>query len=346
MEGIAGLASRAPLGLLPVLLFLVTLVYLDSYKLVRLRAILQMIVAGAGAAAVSYLVNGSLLGASGMDPATVTRYLAPFIEEVLKALPIMILLRMGKVGFLVDAAIIGFATGTGFALVENLYYLWALPESSLGLWVVRGFGTALMHGGTTAILAITTKLFSESRESAGLAVAIPGFLLAFGIHSFFNHFLFSPIVSAALIILILPPLLFFVFVQSERFLQHWLGTGFDLDAELLETIHSGEFAVSRPGRYLQSLRDRFDGATVADMLCYMRLHSELALRAKGILLMRENGFPVKRDAAIDDSLAELRFLKKSMGRTGELALAPILRSSSRDVWQLGLLEKGAVDSTQ
>lgn len=340
MDGIAGLALRVPLGLIPVCVFLVSLVYLDSYKLVRLRHILQLIGAGVMAAILSYFANRFVAEQTGIDPVLMTRFVAPLIEEILKALPILILLRMGRVGFLVDAAIFGFAAGTGFALVENLYYLWALPDSPAGLWVVRGFGTAVMHGGTTAILAITSRLFSERRESGGLGTMIPGFLLAWGIHSFFNHFLFSPLVSAVLVILVLPPMLLFVFEQSERSLRAWLGTGFDLDAEFLETVHSGAFERSRAGRYLQSLREHFDGATVADMLCYLRLFSELSLRAKGILLMRENGFTARRDAHIDDSLAELRYLEKTIGKTGALALAPIMRASKEDVWQLRLLEGG------
>jgi len=39
---------------------------------------------------------------------------------------------------------------------------------------------------------------------------------------------------------------------------------------------------------------------VADLLCYLRLHTELALRAKGILMMRESGFEATIDEATQD----------------------------------------------
>ena len=73
------------------------------------------------------------------------------------------------------------------------------------------------------------------------------------------------------------------------------------------------------------------------MLCLLRLHAELALRAKGILMLRESGFPVKREPEIDEKLAELEYLTKSIGKTGELSIAPVLHSSSADVWQLKML---------
>ncbi|HSU78672.1 MAG TPA: PrsW family glutamic-type intramembrane protease, partial [Burkholderiales bacterium] len=143
---------RPALALLPVAAFLAVLVLLDSYKLVRLRAVVAVVLAGMLVAGVAYALNGALL--AHIDFRTYTRYVAPPIEEALKALVIAALIRAHRVGFLVDAAILGFAVGTGFAMVENLDYLAQSPGSALGTWVVRGFGTALMHGGAAASFAV------------------------------------------------------------------------------------------------------------------------------------------------------------------------------------------------
>jgi len=125
-----------------------------------------------------------------------------------------------------------------------------------------------------------------------------------------------------------------VFAQSERYVRQWVGTGFDLDVALLKAMDSGEFAESGAGQYLQSLRNHFDGAVLADMLCYLRLQSELSLRVKGLMMLRESGFPVKKDVEVHEKLTELRYLRGSIGKVGELALSPLLR----DVWQLHMLE--------
>ena len=317
------------LGFLPVALFLLSLLYLDSYKLVRLRTLLELIVVGIVVAAVSLLINHWLLRI-GMPRRTLTRYAAPAIEELLKAIPILWMIRTRRIGFLIDAAICGFAVGAGFALAENLYFFSTLTNAPPALWVVRGFGTAVMHGGTTAIFAIVGK----SRKASF------GLLIAFILHSLFNHFILSPAMSTLVIVLILPPLLVIVFGQSEKLLHEWIGTGFDLDSELLEVMNSGRFAESRAGQYLQSLRDHFDGSVLADMLCYLRLQTELSLRVKGVLMMRENGFPVKKDAEVGEKLSELRYLKESIGKTGELALAPLLHRTPQDLWALQMLQQG------
>ena len=330
--------SHLALALLPVCLFLLSLLYLDSYKLVRPQMIAQLVIIGCVVAAISLFINW-ILETHGVDRRLLLRFGAPAVEEILKGLPLLFLIRSKRIGFLIDAAIFGFAIGTGFALVENFYYLSTLLHASPALWVVRGFGTAVMHGGTTAILAMTTVALSERKHSDSLWLFVPGLLMAFAIHSLFNHFVVSPVASAIVIVLLFPPILVLVFSQSERYLQSWLGSGFDLDSELLRVIGSGEFGQSPAGEYLQSLRDHFDGAVLADMLCYLRMHSELSLRAKGVLMLHENGFPVKKDPDIAEKLAELRYLEKSIGKTGELAIAPIMNRSSHDIWQLRMLEE-------
>ena len=151
------LAVHALLGLLPVLCFLAALVYLDSYKLVSIRWVLGVIAAGGAAALLSYPINVTLLDFFAMEFTSYTRYVSPFIEEALKGLIIVIMLRNNRVGFLVDAAIFGFAVGAGFSILENLYYLKLLPDTVLGTWIVRGFGTAVMHGGATAMFAVMAR---------------------------------------------------------------------------------------------------------------------------------------------------------------------------------------------
>lgn len=333
------LAVKLLVGVAPVSLFLVTLVYLDSYKLVKFRRILGVVVVGSVVALVCYALNRLLLEAAGVPRELLTGFLAPVIEECCKAALIVVMIRARRIGFLADAAIQGFAIGTGFALLENLYYLAALPDSAVVLWLIRGFGTAIMHGGTTALFAIISKGLTQSLDRPKLRSFLPGLALAIVIHALFNRFLLSPLLSTLLVLVVLPYLLTFFFARSERRLQAWLGSGFDMDNEVLRLINSGQFTTSPIGLYLKSLRQFYPGEVLADMLCYLRLHTELSLRAKGILMMRESGLPVKPDPTIREKLDELAYLRNAIGRTAMLSLTPILRSSEQDLWQLQVLEE-------
>ncbi|MDZ7291758.1 MAG: PrsW family intramembrane metalloprotease [candidate division KSB1 bacterium] len=326
-------------SLFPVFLFLAALVFLDSFKLVRLRAILLTIFVGCVVAAVCLLLNSWLLQRFAWEMALYSRYVAPIIEETLKAAYLVYLVKSEKIGFMVDAAIQGFALGAGFALVENVYYLQTLQDANLFLWVVRGFGTAIMHGGTTAVVGIIAKGLSERHASERVRFFLPGLGLAVFIHSVFNHFLLPPVISTVSLLMALPLIIIVAFTQSEQATRHWLGAGFDTDMELMELITTGNFSESKIGLYLQSLKTHFPPEVVADMLCLLRIHVELAMRAKGILLMRGTGFRIATDPEIKEKFEELKYLEKSIGKTGQLAIAPFLHTSSRDLWQLYMLGK-------
>lgn len=325
-------------SLLPVFLFLVALVFLDSYKLVKLHEVVGTIIFGALAAVVALFVNTFIAGYVPRGLHILPRYVAPVTEEILKSVFIVFLIRSGRVGFMVDAAIHGFATGAGFAFMENTYYLQTVgAEASLVVWLVRGFGTAVMHGGTAAIMAIVIKNFHDREAGPRLWHPVPGVFAAMVIHSAFNHFPFPPHVMTAILLLVLPALMVLVFRSSEKSTREWLGVGFDTDATLLDAIDTGAVSETKVGQYLQSLREKFPGELVADMLCMLRIHLELSIRAKGILLMREHGFTSQEEPEIRDKFAELEYLEKSIGKTGMLAIKPFLHTTSRDLWQLHVI---------
>lgn len=332
------LASLAA-GFLPVLLLLAGLRVMDRYQLVPRRTLLECLAAGGLAAGIAFVANGLLLGAAHVDRALLSHAFAPLLEEALKAAFIAWLIRSERVGFMVDAAICGFAIGTGFGLIENLYYAGALRDLSLPLWLARGLGTAVMHGSTTAMFAIVSKDLAERGRSAGLARLVPGFLLAVAVHALFNLLSLSTLLKAAVLLGTLPLLLLVVFERSERATRDWLGTGLDGDVEALEQILDGEVAGTRVGHYLESLRQHFPGAVVADLLCLLRIHLELSLRAKGMLIARAAGVVVAPDESVRANLEELRYLERAIGPAGLLAILPLRRTSSRDLWQVLLLSR-------
>ncbi len=326
------------LGLVPVLFFLAGLVALDTFRLIKFQAVATAIGVGCAAALAAYLVNIAALSALDISVTAYSRYAGPVLEEALKGIFIVYLIRVSKIGFLVDAAILGFSVGAGFALVENIYYLRTLSDAHLLVWIVRGLGTAVMHGGTTAIFAIISKALTDKHEKGSAHLFIPGLAIAVIVHSVYNHFLLPPVYMTVSIMVLLPPLIVAVYYRSERTTREWLGIGLDEDVELLRMIDAGSIDRTRIGQYLQTMLHTFPGLIVGDMLCYLRIYLELSVRAKGILIMQETGFRPKADPEVDRKFEELKYLEKSIGRTGKLALLPLLRIRNRDLWQLHMLK--------
>ncbi len=324
-------------ALLPVLAFLGLLVVFDSFKLIPAAMLGRALAAGAVGALLSTPVHAVFTRLLHVSEPSIVLYVAPVTEETLKALFFVYALKRRRVGFLVDAAIVGFAIGTGFAVVENIEYLATLTDRRLWLWVVRGFGTATLHALTTTVVAIAGKSLSDRFPERGLWVILPGLVAAMVLHSAFNHALVSPVLAAAILVLVLPLVVLFVFHRSEKKTREWVGDGLDLDVELLALVRSPVFGATRFGRYLEELRERFPGPVVADMFCLLQLDLELAIRAKGLLMAREAGIELPPDENLRSQLAEREYLEHAIGQTGMLALRPLQVTSDRDNWHQYLL---------
>jgi hypothetical protein len=238
---------------------------------------------------------------------------------------------------MIDGAVIGFGVGAGFACVENAVALHLIENTNPLVWAIRGFGTAVMHGGTTCLFGILAHKSFEGRKETVFGY-VPALLPAVAAHSVFNHFFLNPVVMTVLQLFALPLFIALVFVRSERGLRNWLETGMDGDVDLLESIMRGDVSETKIGRYFHEIRDRFAPECLADMLCYMRIHLELAVQAKGALLMKGAGFRVESDEDTRKQLQELKYLEKSIGPTGKRALAPLLPMTSRDLWQIHFIK--------
>jgi hypothetical protein len=53
--------------------------------------------------------------------------------------------------------------------------------------------------------------------------------------------------------------------------------------------------------------------------------------------MRQSGFDVPPDPAVQEKFTELHALTKNIGQTGRLALLPFIHTSDRELWQLHML---------
>jgi len=195
----------------------------------------------------------------------------------------------------------------------------------------------VLHGSTTGVVGIVAKALADRHGARRGWVALPGLALAIAVHSAYNHLALNPLVSTALVLLVAPLTILVAFELSERSTRGWVGHGLDRDADLLELIHTGAIVHTPAGEYLASLRSRFPGPTLADMLCLLEIRLELALRVKGLLLAREAGIEIPSDPQVLANLRELRFLERSIGATGRLAMRPLL-PEGRERWQIQLLE--------
>lgn len=172
------------------LLFLYLIRTLDLYGTGSPRAILFSFTWGA----LSVVLASTLyrLSPYRLDAAPLAPYAAPLLEETLKALILLYLVRRPNFTYFVDGAIYGFAVGIGFAVFENYLYILQNLDAGLGTALGRVLSTNLMHASAGAIVGIALGLSRFQRFSGRLFHLLSGLLLAFLLHAAFNRLVTEP----------------------------------------------------------------------------------------------------------------------------------------------------------
>ena len=161
-------------------------------------------------------VNGLLARELGMSKHEITVLVTPITEEFFKALPILYfaIIMSDKMEHLFTASM---ATGIGFAVLENAYYLLTFPNFSMLNAVIRAFGSGLMHGMCT--LLVGTGISFVKKKSKMFAVGTFGFLsTAIVYHGIYNILIQSKysIVGALFPIVTYIPFLVWRFIIKPR----------------------------------------------------------------------------------------------------------------------------------
>lgn len=340
----AGLLLKALIALAPVLLLLLLFDRLDVFNLIPLKDISKLTAAGAGLAGLTLFVSGGVLDGFPIGFSYYTRYVAPIIEETLKAAPTVALFALNRIGFKIDAAIAGFAVGAGFSVAENAWFLFAITNANVTDWLVRGFGTAVMHGAATALFAIVSHEMSEKQAEAAAAhyrfqpaLFAPGLLLAIVIHSTFNHFPDQPLAIMAVIFLLAPATLFIALTRSDAATKAWLATDAAAHQKALEDIRSGRFFESAPGRATLEAVALHTHIKRDDVLLWAELKTALILRAEELILASHGDQPERPGAPESQLFKRLDALEQQLGKTIVAALCAKLGFSRNDLYEIGRL---------
>jgi protease PrsW len=81
---------------------------------------------------------------------------------------------------------------------------------------VRGFGTAVMHGGASAGFAVVSLAILERDERHGCVALLPGFIVAVLVHAAFNRLSHQQVIATAAVMVAVPALVLLAYHHGER----------------------------------------------------------------------------------------------------------------------------------
>ena len=324
-------------ALVPVLAMVALFVWLDIFKLMSLGELIVLLIAGGAVAIIAYPISGRLIDVLPLGFSGYSRFVAPWIEESLKALAVISLFFFNRIGYKLDAVISGFAIGAGFSVVENILYLLRFPDLAPSVWMVRGLGTALMHGATCATLAAITHELAEreNREAASDYTfnplwVLPGLIVASALHTLFNQFPDQPMTAMLGALVGTPLLLMAIFYFGSNEARGWLLEESANHRAALDALEAGRFPDDASGRRIATLAARVGGTEAGHIRDYLTISMGLIVAAEEKLL----GKPVPPQAELDSAFERLDQSRQAMGRSGFAALEPLLPFSRNDLWEI------------
>jgi RsiW-degrading membrane proteinase PrsW (M82 family) len=334
-------------ALAPAPALLIVFAMLDVFRLMSIREVALLILLGAASGLAVFPIAGGLIDTLPIGFSTYSRFVAPVLEEAAKAACAVGLFVANRIGFKLDAAVSGFAVGVGFATVENILYLERFSELEFGVWLVRGVGTAVMHGGATAMFAVIGHELTEraartraSRWRFEPLRYLPGLAVATAWHVAFNQFPDRPMVAMLGSILIVPLTLLLVFRFAESESREWLAEDREAHKAHLARLEAEGFQGDEAGPIRAALERRFHGRVPPDLVDeFVLLHTRLVLRAEqylGGLAADGTALPSDDDRA---AFARLHALRRQLGKAVLAALAPSLPFTRNDMWELREFEQ-------
>ncbi len=333
------------IALVPVLLMAMLFSWLDVFKLMSKSEMLALLLIGSLVALLAWPVSGRMLDTLPIGYSFYSRFVAPWIEEALKGLAVALLFLSNRIGYKLDAIISGFAVGAGFSVVENILYLVRFSELPVSVWLVRGLGTAVMHGAATALLAALAHGFAErtlraeGRRGFNPLWLVPGYVVAGLFHLLFNQFPDYPTEVMLATLAIAPALLVGVMHFGEREAHRWLEEESQSHRLWLAQWENDGFPDDPSGQRIKALCERVSTAEAGLIRDYCRLKTQLVLIAEEELFDRDRKLEQGESERVRSLLARLGRTERDLGRAGQAALRPLLPFSRNDDWELSELRE-------
>ena len=312
-------------SVIPLLLYLLVLKSLDSFRIVHWRWLVVCMAVGCGSCLVAWAF-------SEMSAALAVPFYAPLFEEILKALVALCVMRLFRIVFFAEALCYGAAIGAGFSLVENIIYIYFSPDMMFATALFRGLGTSMLHIGCSSLFLVLWLLAKNNSWKS--VFRLWGILPCILIHALYNLHHFQPLVQMVAVVVIFLVIFLCVSNYNEKCIGKWLDQSMMYDIDLLSAIKDGTLPDTKAGQYLMSVKEQFDPYVFLDMICYVQLYLELTITAKSRMMLRESGL---LDAESEDDksqrsamLKEFNTLRGNIGKMGEIILHPIVKMTAED----------------
>lgn len=319
------------------LLFLFLVRTLDLYGTGSRRAIAVSFFWGAISVLIAFAFYSR--AAKRIDMSSAALNVAPLLEETLKAVVLLYLVRRPGFTYFVDGAIYGFAVGIGFAVFENYLYIFQNLDAGISAALGRVLSTNLMHAGAGAIVGVALGRSRFQRFSGRVLHLFGGLLLAVLLHAAFNHLVTRSGGSALLLYAIAVGLSALAFTAltirhglaaEKSWIAETLGRGDRITAaEVSATAH-----LQSAASLLEPMAQLFGEEKAAQIEGLLRLQAQLGiLRKTQVRAQQDPDAYAALSQQIQLKQQEMEDARRAIGAYTMLSLRTLFPQETDPMWQ-------------
>jgi RsiW-degrading membrane proteinase PrsW (M82 family) len=306
----------------------------DLYALNRMRMVILALIWGGIAFGISLFLQSVLVRAGWINYIQLVQWIAPAIEEILKGLFILLLVWHARVHSVSEGLTYGFASGIGFGITENIFYVVTNPTQPLTVATARIVSSTLMHAVASGLLGAAVSRTSVQIDMRRRQFT-QGLLTAVGLHLIYNHLALA--ISGLYLILVGMTIgiggLWIIWQhihvdlreqarQIRQYFQSHLPTG-EVDALL------------NPDMVIEKLKSQsgiFSSSTIHILEEYVRLMARRAMLERYQLPTEAGHHSARFQLQLDQIDQSLQKLHQEMGIYARLWLRSVLPSSESELW--------------
>jgi len=259
---------------------------------------------------------------------------APIIEEILKALILIYLVRQPKFTYFVDGAIYGFAAGIGFAVIENWSYIFDYGAS---VAIGRVISTNLVHGTASALVGIALGYSRFQKFSGRILLLLGGWLVGMSLHVGFNNLVTR--VSSGFLLLYAAGVgitgagfIVFMIRRGSNDLKQWIKESLGER----DRVTAGEAAVvnrlTDVDTLLAPIAEQFGPDKAKQCERFLFLQARLGIKRKTLDKLTDEKMKQGVQVEVDELRAEIDEARRSVGSYTMVLLRSIFPEDDSPLW--------------
>ena len=266
----------------------------------------------------------------------IIHFIAPVYEEIFKGLILLHFIRHAKFTYSVDGALYGFAIGTGFAIIENIFYIFDNLTEAPMIAAQRIFSADLVHAFSSAALGIALGMYRSGTPKSKWWIPASGWLLAIIQHMIFNVLIGTK--GIPYLIFFLPALPGFLFIYimmriGRKQAQGWIKEKLGMDVRNSRGEVTLVDRLANAGKSLLPVVERFGAEKTDQVEKLLYLQARLGIKHKALDGFQNNSNMYKAlEAEITNISTEITKKQREIGTYAMLFIRKLFTYEMISVW--------------